>query len=124
MLKILLHIIFFLSGIATILIGPVLPILAQHFTLNDLQVSFFFPAQFAGSLSGTFLPAALPGATIIWPRRCWADRRWRLGVLLMNVDSFAFCLFGFLINGLGVGLTLPSINMMILEVDPDRSASA
>ena len=51
-LKALLHIIFFLSGIATVLIGQILPILARHFTLSDLQVSFFFPAQFAGSADG------------------------------------------------------------------------
>ena len=55
LLKALLHIIFFLSGIATVLIGQVLPILARHFSLNDLQLSFFFPAQFAGSVCGTLL---------------------------------------------------------------------
>ena len=53
--RIVLHVIFFLSGITTVLIGQVLPVLAKHFSLNDLQVSYFFPSQFAGSLAGTFL---------------------------------------------------------------------
>ena len=43
-LSILLHIVFFVSGIATVLIGQVLPILSAGFALNDLQASFFFPA--------------------------------------------------------------------------------
>ena len=45
-------------------------------------------------------------------------------MLLMNVDLFSVCLVGFLINGIGVGMTLPSINMLILEANPERSASA
>src|SRR5258708_39612209 len=124
LVKVTLHAIFFLSGIATILIGQVLPILAQHFLLSDLQVSFFFPSQFAGSLVGTyftglfarrnnFLVAAVLGSTLM-----------ASGVLLMNFDLFSVSLVGFLINGLGIGLTLPSINMLILELNPERPASA
>src|SRR5258706_7810136 len=55
LVKSILHAIFFLSGIATVLIGQVLPIFARHFSLSDLQVSYFFPAQFAGSLIGTYV---------------------------------------------------------------------
>ncbi len=123
-LSLLLHAVFFLSGIATVLIGQVLPILARRFSLNDLESGYFFPAQFTGSIIGTFLTnwfgqknkflaAALIGSA------CMAA-----GVLLLNADSFAVCLGGFAINGFGVGLTLPSINMLILEFNPLNSASA
>lgn len=123
-LKIFLHIIFFLSGIVTVLIGQVLPILARHFSLNDLQVSYFFPAQFAGSLIGTyftsrsarrnnFLVASVIGGVVM-----------ASGILLMNVDLFSVCLIGFFINGIGIGMTLPSINMLVLELNPERSGSA
>ncbi|HLA95995.1 MAG TPA: hypothetical protein VK612_09755, partial [Pyrinomonadaceae bacterium] len=54
-LTVLLHAVFFLSGIMTVLIGQVLPILAKRFDLNDLQSGYFFPAQLAGSLLGTLL---------------------------------------------------------------------
>src|SRR5215510_6151846 len=113
-LQILLHIGFFLSGITTILIGQVLPMLANQFTLNDLQVSYFFPAQFAGSLLGTFLTnwfgkqnkflsASLIGCFLMG-----------VGILILNLNSFELCLVGFFCNGIGVGLTLPSINMLTL----------
>lgn len=123
-LLILLHIVFFVSGISTVLIGQVLPILASGFALNDLQSGFFFPAQFTGSILGTlftnwfgrrnkFVPATVLGCIAM-----------AAGVTAMSSNSFEGCLSGFFVNGLGIGLTLPSINMLVLEMNPLRSASA
>ncbi len=123
-LKILLHIIFFLSGIATVLIGQVLPIMATHFKLNDLQVSFFFPSQFAGSLFGTYITSRLAKRNNYMAAAMAGGIALACGSLLMNLDYFAFGLFGFFVIGMGVGLTLPSINMMIVEVNPERSGPA
>ncbi|MEO7673606.1 MAG: MFS transporter [Pyrinomonadaceae bacterium] len=123
-LKVLLHVVFFLSGIATVLIGQVLPLFSVRFALNDLQAGFFFPAQFAGSLAGTILTNWFGRgnrfilATVIG---CGAMAA---GLLIMNADSFAVCLLGFMLNGFGIGLTLPSINMLIVEMSPANSASA
>ena len=55
LIKVLLHFVFLLSGIATILIGQVLPMITKRFSLNDLEAGNFFPAQFSGSILGTFL---------------------------------------------------------------------
>lgn len=123
-LKVLLHVVFFLSGIATVLIGQVLPILSGRFSLNDLQAGYFFPAQFSGSLAGTLLTN-------------WFGRRNRFvlatiigcaamatGIIVMNAGVFWVCLLGFTLNGFGIGLTLPSVNMLIVEMNPLRSASA
>jgi fucose permease len=123
-LKVLLHIIFFLSGIGTVLIGQVLPIMSRHFTLNDLQVSFFFPSQFAGSLCGTLISSRLARRNNYMAAAMFGGVAMAMGALLMNIDSFVFCLLGFYTIGLGVGLTLPSINMMIVEVNPSRPAAA
>jgi MFS transporter, FHS family, glucose/mannose:H+ symporter len=123
-LKILLHAGFFVSGIATVIIGQLLPILKEKFVLNDGQLGNFFPAQFAGSLIGTFLTnwfgkrnrfllASLLGCLLMGA-----------GVLMLNFGSYELCLLGFFVNGLGIGLTLPSINMLILELNPERSAAA
>lgn len=123
-LQILLHIGFFISGITTVLIGQVLPLLSSRFALDDLQVSYFFPAQFAGSLIGTFLTnwfgkqnkfllASLIGCFLMGG-----------GILMLNLGSFELCLAGFFLNGIGIGLTLPSINMLVLELNPLRATSA
>src|SRR6266446_878781 len=89
MLKILLHFSFFLSGMATVLIGPILPILAKHFALNDLQVSFFFPSQFAGSLFGTFLTSRFARRNNFLLATMIGGISMATGLLLMNFDSFA-----------------------------------
>lgn len=122
--KIVLHVIFFLSGITTVLIGQVLPVVAKHFSLSDLQVSYFFPAQFAGSLLGTLLTSIAGKRNMYFAATIAGSLLMAGGILLMNVDIFAVCLLGFAINGMGIGLTLPAINMLILEMNPDRAGSA
>jgi MFS transporter, FHS family, glucose/mannose:H+ symporter len=123
-LAIILHFVFFLSGIATVLIGQVLPMLSVGFALNDLQSGYFFPAQFSGSVIGTlssnwfgrrsrFLLAAVIGCVLI-----------AAGMTMMNLVSFEGCLAGFFVNGLGIGLTLPAVNLLVLEMNPQRGASA
>jgi len=124
LVKFTLHVIFFLSGIATVLIGQVLPVMARHFTLNDLQAGFFFPTQFSGSLIGTYLTSQFGKRNNFLAAAVLGSILMGGGVLMMNIDSFSVCLIGFFINGLGIGLTLPSINMLILELNPERPASA
>src|SRR5438445_4513642 len=108
LVKVTLHVIFFLSGIATVLIGQVLPILARHFTLNDLQAGLFFPIQFAGSLIGTFFTSRFARRNNFLGAAVLGSVLMAGGVLMMNIDSFSVCLIGFLINGFGIWLTLSS----------------
>lgn len=123
-LKILLHVGFFISGVSTVLIGQLLPILSRRFSLNDEQTGWFFPSQFVGSIFGTlltnwlgkknrFLTASFSGCFLMG-----------IGVATTNADSIPLSLFGFFLNGIGIGLTLPSINMLILEFSRERAASA
>ncbi|HQU81893.1 MAG TPA: MFS transporter [Pyrinomonadaceae bacterium] len=120
----LLHVAFFVSGISTVLIGQVLPILLNKLALDDAQASYFFTWQFSGSIIGTgltnqfgkkgkFLTATVLGCFFM-----------ALGIVLLNADSYQICLFGFFFNGIGIGLTLPSINMLILEFNTERASSA
>ena len=124
LLKFLLHAGFFVSGIATVIIGQFLPILATKFSLNDQQTALFFPAQFTGSLIGTFLTNWFGKRHKFVAASAFGCFAMAVGVSLLNFDSFALCLLGFLINGIGIGLTLPSINMLILELNPTRTTSA
>lgn len=123
-MKVVLHIIFFLSGITTVLIGQVLPALARHFSLGDLEVSYFFPAQFAGSLAGTLLTSRFARRNNYLAATLIGSLLMAAGILMMNADVFGICLIGFAINGIGIGLTLPAINMLILEMSADRAGSA
>lgn len=115
---------FFLTGIATVLIGQVLPVLAQKLNINDAAAGYFFIAQFAGSICGTvvttwfarrseFLTACILGLISI-----------AAGVLCLNFDVYALCLAGFFLLGVGVGVTLPAINLLTLEINWARAAAA
>lgn len=119
-----LHAIFFLSGIATVLIGQVLPILAHRFALNDLESGNFFPAQFAGSLTGTLVCGQLGRSGLLRPAAVGGAALMAAGVLLLAVDTEAAVIAGFFLNGVGIGLTLPSINILILESNSGRAAAS
>ncbi len=124
LLKILLHVGFFVSGISTVIIGQFLPILAEKFSLNDNQAGYLFPAQFTGSLLGTFLTNQFGKRGKFIFASALGCCLMGIGIAVLNFDSFGICLLGFAINGIGVGLTLPSINMLTLELSPENSASA
>ncbi len=123
-LKFILHAIFLVSGTVTVLIGQVLPILATQYSLNDLQLSFYFPAQFAGSLFGTFLTSRYARKNQFLAASMIGAALMAAGMLLMNIDSFPVSLGAFVISGVGIGLTLPAINLTVLELSPENSASA
>src|SRR5437868_2617060 len=121
----LLHIVFFLSGIATVLIGQILPILIKRFSLNDLEAAYFFPAQIlVGSLTGTILSSYF-GRAGRYTAATWSGCFLiAVGLVTMNSGSLWLCAAGFIINGLGIGLTLPAINLLILEMTDTGAGAA
>lgn len=122
-LTILLHAIFFLSGIATVIIGQVLPILSAKFQLNDLQLGYFFPAQFAGSITGTLMTNWLGRQGRLIPASAIGALLMAVGIAMLSLGLYELVLAAFLVNGLGIGLTLPAINVLILERNPATSAA-
>lgn len=119
-----LHGIFFLSGIATVLIGQVLPILSRRFDLNDLESGSFFPAQFAGSIAGTLISGYLGRYGRLRVAAFGGALLMAAGVLLIAVWSELAVAAGFFLNGVGIGLTLPSINILVLEANARRPAAS
>ncbi|MGI8788459.1 MAG: MFS transporter [Pyrinomonadaceae bacterium] len=124
LLKFLLHVGFLVSGTITVLIGQILPMLSARLSLNDTQAGYFFIAQFAGSIAGNFTTQPLvkrfgfgAATTIGFAAMC-------VGVLGLNSDDWIFCLAAFVVNGFGIGITLPSINMLTVELNPLRVTPA
>ncbi|MBK6750980.1 MAG: MFS transporter [Acidobacteria bacterium] len=123
-IKLILSGLFLVSGSVTVLIGQLLPIFAKQYALNDLQLSFYFPAQFAGSLLGTWLTSRFARSNRFIAASFIGAILMAIGVLVMNINSFPVSLAAFLINGIGIGLTLPAINMTVLELSPENAASS
>lgn len=119
-----LHIAFFLSGFTTVLIGPLIPIFADSLRLDNSQLAYLFPIQIAGSLTGTAM-------TWWFSKHSTYLTATRIGMLLMaagisilSLGKVDLVFVGLFINGIGIGLSLPSINMLIVELFPLRTASA
>lgn len=115
---------FLLSAAAAVLIGLVLPDLARRLDIDDRQAGYFFAAQFAGSLAGTLASTAFARRGGFLPAAVFGFLAMSVGVLFLNFDSYWICLLGFFLNGIGVGAALPSINLLTLEINPKRGASA
>jgi fucose permease len=123
-LIVLIHAAFLISGILTILIGQVLPILSQRLSLTDEQLGYFFIAQFSGSLIGTLISQPLTNHLGFIKTIVIGCLAMAIGVFGLNSDTLNICLLAFFINGFGNGITLPSINMLTVELNPENVTSA
>ena len=104
------------TGILTTLLGPMLPILIARWALNDTQAGNLFLVQFLASLVGVQL------AGVLLTR--WGFRpAFLLGLLLMAcgaatlyMGSLALGLASVATYGLGLGLMIPTNNLLIAEI--------
>src|SRR6187455_539733 len=115
---------FFVIGIITVLLGQVLPVLSARLHLNDAEAGAFFVAQFGGSLLGTLFATKIA-------RRVGFVITTVIGIVMMivglpglNFESFAACWIAIFVYGAGLGLTIPSINLLTIEVTPPERQSS
>src|SRR5438094_2724728 len=114
---------FVLSGIATTIVGPMLPIFIRRWSLDDGQAGLFSSVQFLAALGGTLASSAIAG----W----WGYRpALILGYALMggalacvNADKHVVALTATAAFGLGYGLITPGTNLFVAELGGVKSAS-
>ena len=116
---------FFVIGIVTLLLGQVLPLLSARLDLSDAKAGTLFLAQFSGSILGTFTSTRIA-------RRYGFTLTVLIGLFLIifglpgiNSDEFAYCWAAIFVYGSGLGVTIPSINMLTIETtEHGRRSSA
>ncbi|MCU1308547.1 MAG: transporter, major facilitator family [Acidobacteriaceae bacterium] len=116
---VLLYLSFALTGVLTALPGPLLPILLKGWTLTDAQGGSIIAAQFFASMTGAL----------------FANRNLRTS-LLMGLFLMALGTFGLAVlpwphlriavscYGLGLGMTMPAINLTIAARYVDSRAAS
>ena len=116
---------FLVIGVITVLLGQILPILAARLSLNDAEAGTLFLAQFSGSILGTiassriakrygFTFAVLVGLFLIVA-----------GLPGINASEFVLCWIAVFVYGSGLGVTIPSINLLTIETtEPHLRSSA
>jgi fucose permease len=112
------------TGILTTLLGPMLPILIARWAMNDTQAGNLFLVQFLAALVGV----QLSGVLLAW----WGFRPAFLsGLLLMAcgvatvyIGSLGLGLASVAAYGLGLGLIVPSDNLLIAEISSGSGPSS
>jgi fucose permease len=123
-LTFLIHFGFALIGIATTLLGVILPALSDRLMLTDSESGGLFTAQFAGSLVGTLLSEQLSKRIGFLSTISIGLLATALGVLgtgSLSWQAVVFCVF---LNGCGLGLSIPTVNLLIARYNGERAAAA
>ena len=118
------HAAFVPIGIVTVLLGPLLPILSARWFLDYSQAGSLFTAQFLGSTAGVLVSGVMVSR---WGFRLAINA----GLLAMavGVGTLPFsspslgivCIFCY---GVGLGFSIPAINLFVAAVHPGRRGAA
>src|ERR1700722_2307561 len=112
------------TGILTTLLGPMLPLLIARWGLNDAQAGNLFLVQFLSSFVGVQLSGILLSRLGFRPS-------FLLGLLLMAggsatllMGSVVLGMASVAVYGLGLGLIIPTDNLLIAEVSSASRSGA
>jgi fucose permease len=120
----ILHCAFLLTGIATTMMGVLLPMVVLRWSITDAQAGSLFAAQFAAQFAGSLAYGGIS-------RRLGNHRTVVLGLLIITagvlgvaVSYWPLPLAFVAMYGLGLGLALPATNLLVAELSPASRASA
>jgi MFS transporter, FHS family, glucose/mannose:H+ symporter len=115
---------FVVTGMVTTMLGPVLPWLSERWVLSDPAAGALFTLQFACGLTGGTISGLLVN-------RVGDTRTLAAGYALMSVGTFTLSIAGYLPGvigicaaGLGMGFVIPTTNLLVAKLQPDRAAAA
>ena len=120
----LVHLGFLLTGIVTTMLGPILPVLAARWHLDDARAGYLFTLQFCSSTLGT-------AASSRFMQRIGSRNVMLAGFVLMSIGvgilatgSWTALLLGISCYGLGLGFNLPATNLLVVSMFSQRRGAA
>jgi MFS transporter, FHS family, glucose/mannose:H+ symporter len=114
---------FVLTGIATVIIGPVLPVFISRWALDDSQAGLFFTVQFAASLGGVLLSGVLTSRWGFRPALVLGYLAISIGLGMINASTHGVALVATALFGGGYGLVIPGTNLFVAESAGRRNAA-
>jgi len=110
-------------GIATILLGPMLPILSARWSMTYSEAGRLFPVQYIAATAGV----AASGWLVSRRGFRFAIRIGLLllaaGLALLLAGSKLLALFCIAGYGVGLGIAVPAANLLVAELNPDRRSA-
>jgi MFS transporter, FHS family, glucose/mannose:H+ symporter len=114
---------FVLSGIATTIVGPMLPIFIRRWSLDDGQAGLFSSMQFLAALGGTLASSVIAAWWGYRPALILGYALMGGGLASLNADTHGVALTATAAFGLGYGLITPGTNLFVAELGGAKSAS-
>jgi len=112
------------TGILTTLLGPMLPILIVRWSLNDAQAGNLFLVQFLSSLVGVQLSGVLLSRLGFRPSFLLGLLLMACGTATLYMGGVGLGLASVAIYGLGLGLIIPTDNLLIAEISSASRSGA
>src|SRR5262252_8468376 len=112
------------TGILTTLLGPMLPILAVRWHLNDAQSGSLFPVQFLSQLAGVLLSGVMLARVGFRAVFLSSLILMSAGVGTLYLGTAHFGWISVAVYGVGLGLIIPTDNLMVAEVSTGSPAAA
>jgi len=114
---------FVLSGVATTIIGPMLPIFIRRWSLDDGQAGLFSTIQFLAALGGTLASSVIADWRGYRPALVLGYALMGGGLASLNANTHGVALAATAAFGLGYGLITPGTNLFVAELGGPKSAS-
>lgn len=105
------------AGVATVMLGPLLPSLIQHWQIQDAQAGVLFTASFLGQLCGAWFATRNLRNSILYGAAISAA-----GCVAMAWVSFGAAPIALFVIGLGLGAGLTAGNVIVGTVRPASRA--
>ena len=110
---------FLLTGVVTVLLGPLLPELSREWSLPVEGLAPLFVAQFLASAVGSFLSSYRQGLSLVVGYLLIA-----VGLSSLAMASWPLALAPVAAVGLGLGLAIPATNLRVAHSQPTRRGAA
>ncbi|MDE2979030.1 MAG: hypothetical protein OXU63_16140 [Acidobacteriota bacterium] len=110
---------FLLTGVATVLLGPLLPELSREWSLPVDELAPLFVAQFLASALGSLLSSYRQGLSLVLGYLLIG-----VGLLSLAIAAWPLAVAAVAATGLGLGLAIPATNLRVAHSQPARRGAA
>ncbi|MCY3931780.1 MAG: hypothetical protein OXH70_08685 [Acidobacteria bacterium] len=110
---------FLLTGVATVLLGPLLPELSREWSLPVDELAPLFVAQFLASALGSLLSSYRQGLSLVLGYLLIG-----FGLLSLAIAAWPLAVAAVAATGLGLGLAIPATNLRVAHSQPARRGAA
>jgi fucose permease len=122
-LAFLLHCASILAGVVLTLLGPILRTRAR-WHLDDAEAGWLFMAQFAGVIIGSALSGMMIERLGLFRLIAWGYAVTAVAIACLGVSSWTIGLLSVFSSDFALGLTGPTVNLLVAEINSERRAVA